>query len=686
MNRAKRTLVAATAAVFALTPAIAPAFGETEVAPETSVYRLAGGCYAMRAADGKYVRRDATGGYAATAGRSGAEGFRMQATALGRFMLFDRGEQLVAATSAGLVRAQDDPDAATDWQVDKSQQAFVLTATQAGKALDVDPVTRSLRLSDFASAEPFRFERTDGCATFPEAEVNATGAPFTGATPDGDVRGLLDMHLHMEGAEAFGGGLICGSTFDPHGIAKALVDCPDHEPGGTGALFETAVTQAYGPLGAHDTQGWPTFKDFPKADSVTHEQVYWKWLERSWRGGLRVATLVLVANREICELWPHKDYSECNEMNQIRRQAKRVYALQDYVDAQNGGPGKGWFRVVRDPAEARQIIEQGKLAVVLSIESSEPFDCRISNGVPSCSEADIDAGLDEVWAMGVRHMQLINKFDNAFGGVRFDGGPAGLVINAGNLRSTGRLWQAETCPAEQKEHDNEIFTGDPSGIIGTPLQELLPGTSPVYPPAPHCNKLGLTKLGAYTIGRMMDRGMVVDLDHFSVKATDEALQVIEARDYPGVVSGHSWIDPNFYSRVYDLGGLVTLYGFQSPYFAEVWKKTRDMHDEHHAEDFFGFGFGSDANGVAQQPTVREDAHEHQVEYPFKTFDGGTTMDRQRTGDRVFDINEEGVAHYGLRPDWIEDLRVLAGDKIVDDMSKGAEAYLRMWSAAFAATG
>ncbi len=42
---------------------------------------------------------------------------------------------------------------------------------------------------------------------------------------------------------------------------------------------------------------------------------------------------------------------------------------------------------------------------------------------------------------------------------------------------------------------------------------------------------------------------------------------------------------------------------------------------------------------------------------------------------------DGVAQYGLYPDWVEDLRKVAGrdgDAIIDDMSRGAEAYLQMW--------
>jgi hypothetical protein len=70
-----------------------------------------------------------------------------------------------------------------------------------------------------------------------------------------------------------------------------------------------------------------------------------------------------------------------------------------------------------------------------------------------------------------------------------------------------------------------------------------------------------------------------------------------------------------------------------------------------------------------------------VEYPFKSFDGSVTFDRQQSGSRTFDINEEGVAHYGLYADWFEDLRKIAGDGMLEDMSLGADSYFRTWERA-----
>ena len=55
-----------------------------------------------------------------------------------------------------------------------------------------------------------------------------------------------------------------------------------------------------------------------------------------------------------------------------------------------------------------------------------------------------------------------------------------------------------------------------------------------------------------------------------------------------------------------------------------------------------------------------------------------TFERQRSGVREFDITKDGVAHYGLFPDWWEDIRRVGGDSAVKDMARGAEAYLQAW--------
>ena len=68
-------------------------------------------------------------------------------------------------------------------------------------------------------------------------------------------------------------------------------------------------------------------------------------------------------------------------------------------------------------------------------------------------------------------------------------------------------------------------------------------------------------------------------------------------------------------------------------------------------------------------------------YPYTSFDGSTTMSQNRWGQRLWDLNADGAAQYGLFPDWVEDMSHVAGQEIVDDLARGAEAYLQMWERA-----
>src|SRR3546814_17614641 len=66
---------------------------------------------------------------------------------------------------------------------------------------------------------------------------------------------------------------------------------------------------------------------------------------------------------------------DCNDKNLCIAQVKYLYQWQDYVDAQEGGPGKGGFRIVSSPADARKVINDGKLAVVPGLEFADLFNC-----------------------------------------------------------------------------------------------------------------------------------------------------------------------------------------------------------------------------------------------------------------------------------------------------------------------
>ena len=93
------------------------------------------------------------------------------------------------------------------------------------------------------------------------------------------------------------------------------------------------------------------------------------------------------------------------------------------------------------------------------------------------------------------------------------------------------------------------------------------------------------------------------------------------------------------------------------------------------------------NGLGAQGNPRGAAVANPVTYPFKGIEGATIR-RQTAGARTWDINTDGVAQYGLYPDWIEDVSKVAGATsaadgrdVLEDISRGPEAYLQMWERA-----
>ncbi len=587
-------------------------------------------------------------------------------TDLGQYLLYTPDQLFLV--NGGATAA---PSDATIWTARQRKHGY--SFTNAGQPLSLGGRTT------------FELKRSSGCTPYPEAGIDISGRPHGGVTSYQEVRGYVDAHTHGMAFEFLGGEAHCGKPWDRFGAPYALVDCPDHTTtGGFGGVLEDALSGKP----HHDPVGWPTFKDWPAPESLTHEGTYYRWLERAWRGGQRIFVNLLVENNKLCQLYPLKRNS-CDDMDSIRLQAHDMYKMQDYIDAQFGGPGKGFYRIVTNPFEARKVINAGKMAVVMGIETSVPFGCTMKVDVPACSIADIDRQLDEVHRLGVRQMELVNKFDNALAGVAGDTGEVGVLVNGANFLETGSFWDMRHCePADGESHDRNqvaapaISPDQQDALFGAIIDQLgLPKVAlPLYPPPDHCNSRGLTTLGEHTIKALAQRHMIFDPDHMSVKARQSSLDTIDQLGYSGVVSSHSWATPDAYPRIYQEGGFITPYAGDSTGFVEKWRRHVGWADPRY---YWGIGYGADMNGLGAQGNPRGGSVSNPVTYPFKGLNG-VTVRRQTAGQRTWDINVDGVAQYGLYPDWIEDLAKVAGQDgaaITDDMTRGAEAYLQMWERA-----
>jgi hypothetical protein len=618
----------------------------TRVVPQTR-YSLVHGCFALSA------------GRKGPALASSDGPFRMQAAALGVYLLYEPNGGYLTSAGGGEFAGAATPSTAAEWEVTGTQRhGFALTNLGTG------------------SKSPVAFLPAAGCAVYPEAGVDATGRAFTGASAESNVLGTVEGHAHVTGFELFGGDWHCGRPFSPFGAPYALrASCAADEQGTNGEV-ESFVDfgGATRPSAMH---GWPTFVDWPSPTALAEEGDYYTAIQRAYMAGLRVMVTNLVDNEALCGLMTTRT-NPCNDMASVKIQSRDLYQLQDYIDAQSGGPGKGWFRIVTNPFQARKVINEGKLVVIEGIEVSRIFGCGETNGVPQCNEQQVDAGLKEVHALGVRTFFPIHEFNNAFGGTKMIAGDLGLLINAGNREETGSFFTLQSCPADQQ--DAEQVTPPGAGVLSTlfngPVSSMAGGNPlPVYGSGPQCNTQGLTDLGSYVIKQMIKDHFVIQLDHTDSKTATGALAIAQAAHYSGVVSAHCCSSPQLFKGIYSDGGFISEPVSPATAFVNIEKQDKAQSDPKY---HFGFGYGSDMNGLAEQPgpTAPE------ISYPFKSYIGNVTFGQEVWGKRSFNLNTDGLANYGMYADWLRAVQEAGGPSVMSDMFQGAESYLQMWERAW----
>lgn len=706
-------------------------------------YAMANGCYAIRQrADGAYLTVSGTA-LRADGDAARATPFRFKATALGRYALYDPegrwvdlaapaqaaadaaaagslaagqqlagvgdvidfvaplapvadglnlaggtvaggGAQAAAALAAGAaVQMSTTPGDGAEWTIEEAgagaAQGFRIRSTPTGQ-----PLTGA----DAAAA--FDFVPRSGCSVYPEAELNASGTPFKGRNPDGTVFGYAETHMHLGGSDALGGRIGYGRPFHKFGIVKALENCAaDHGENGSLDVLDAVVNPSRNFLPPHATQGWPSFDAWPAHGSNTHHQTYYLWLKRAWMGGLRFMMNHLVANEVICQIWPLREH-DCDEMESIALQRQLVLDLQDYIDAQEGGPGKGFFRIVYDPKEARRVIEDGKMAVVFGTENEKIFGCGEYLDQPECSAEHIDAELDRWYDLGLRAIFPIHLFDNALGGTRLTEEAAlNVLYQGGNLLETGHPFATIPCEEADATAPGQAPTQPSRGILEFVLAQAT-GLPPPLPPATGCleNARGLTALGEHFVNAMIDRGMMVETDHSGTLSRKRILDIAATRGV-GVLSGHT----GFVSaardtrRILEVGGVISnLPDEPAPVTIDFIQQLAAVYREVHGDTRgLATGLGSDINGIHEQAAPRADAASNPLVYPFTSYDGRVRFERQRTGERVFDLNTDGVAHYGLYPDFLADLqRSPGGEEAMRYLFRSAEVYLQFWERSVAA--
>jgi hypothetical protein len=719
---------------------------------EESVFEVANGCYSISPDGGEsaFLTPAFVGGetgpddVAATSSlldvTPAASRFLFRPSDLGKYLLYDQrkiyltsdGQHLRSQASLasdisevdGKVVVEDHKQSEGEWQLRAAPDGkFMLQHIQSGTYIGVDG-----GMVAEADAAILSLEEQADCAVFPELSVDATGDVSVTEFEDGSLFGFVEEHSHLFTNLGFGGGgVFHGSPFHPLGVEHALPSCElNHGVDGRkdfmGATFNEgvgdfndllpAVAVGQLPQKDHDTDGYPTFTSWPAAPhSATHQVQYYKWLERAYLSGLRLLVQDATTNQVLCQLvtgiGANPKRYDCNDMVAVDRIIEATYALERYVDALAGGPGKGWFRIVFSPAEAREQIKAGKLAVVLGIETSDLFDCFL---VPfgefsKCTEEDVVAKLDDYHARGVRVLFPVHKFDNAFSA----GDGDRRVSDVGNFGHTGHYSNFVLCPPELLTFPGGFDNGglsfanlnqaravydspppfDVSGFDTNPIGVLLPnlsllGGGPLV--GEYCQNHGLTDLGEFLMAEMMKRGMIIEVDHMPRKSYKRAYEMLEENDYPAVGSHGR----NNNGRIYKLGGM-SKFNFGRCRSADtpatmddsLQKRVALMRD---VGAFEAEGFGFDLNGFAGAPGPRfggesgcSEPQTDPIIYPFTSYAGDVILEQPVVGDRTLDFNTEGMVHLGLVAELIEDVRRDGvTDEELEPLFKSAEGYIRLW--------
>lgn len=509
------------------------------------------------------------------------------------------------------------------------------------------------------------------------------------------LRGWVDMHTHPMSHLSMGGKVMYGS---PDGnMASALANCNSFH-GGPGIdniggdiiraevvnnLDEKYEHQAKNALHKdHPHGGYPSFTNWPHWSSATHQQMWWEWIKRAHDGGLNIMVALAVHNGLINKaaagvgdrVWDDKASVELQltEMKQfITRHAE-------------------FMEIAKTPSDLRRIVVQGKLAVILGVETEDIGNLARrkyfegENITPDKISAEIQRLYNQ---FDVRYILPIHFSNNLFGGTAL----------TRNLFLLSTKYYTNTFPSPIESQGESI--GYKLGR--EPFKEFLQADllrsrglgwiidhQPTYPipclPCGQRNSLGLTEEGKIAIDEMMRLGMMIDIDHMSEQAVRETITHITNRagtaGYP-INSGHNGLrtitdrpsaeanenskTESQYRTILNFGGMIGLgHGGSATGFVNSFRNVSRIAQGRNV------AIGTDVNGF--YPLAEPD--------PAARITYNLSFPRYESPiGRPWDINTDGFAHYGLFPDYIkswESAGMTPSEKEI--FFSSAEYFAQMW--------
>jgi hypothetical protein len=374
-------------------------------------------------------------------------------------------------------------------------------------------------------------------------------------------------------AKGFGGGLIAGD-YDP--VSTTALDVlPCDQPG---APFQShwrdvgdfmvnnwpdghqgAAASFWGDLPHLGRDGAPTFRAWPSFLNGIHQQMHPEWIRRAHDGGLRLM-VALVVHTEFMAVH-HVVHPELDHSDWAVTQRQ----VQYWNDVCAANPTL--MAIARSPNAARDIIESGRLAVILGLEVDRALalwkdeqqiynaasDLGHTLGIPegagvfapggrkaghiyhppsaSLVQEVIRQQLQRLWDLGIRQINPVHLADNAFGNTAI----YNEAFNISQQRTFGPNQAVEAASDLDfrmgEERDGLTY------VVASVTEDYAPAHSqwdPVglgpdgRPNAGHANVgSGLTGVGRMAIAEMMRMGFIIDVDHMSRRTSSQVMDMAE---------------------------------------------------------------------------------------------------------------------------------------------------------------
>lgn len=515
----------------------------------------------------------------------------------------------------------------------------------------------------------------------------------------GGLTGWVDMHTHPASQWGFGEQLFYGQNDgDP---SKALGSCgcyhnfvapPFDGSCGQQNMYRNSMVDKIdqenhiNPVHAK-VAGFPNFDQWPKHNSLLHQQMYVDWIRRAKEGGLRVMVALAVNSNCLADAaetgGPNDDLRSMN--TQISRM-KEFFGNSRYSD---------FMQIAYSAAQLRTIVSQGKLAVIIGVEMDNignfynPADPKGQSFIPNPNQVQVKNEIDRLYTMGVRYIFPIHITNNAFGGTAlYNSG-----FNVANKYNTGLTFVPEAVDASSgitfklssafSAIRQDFLAGLAMGVTGPVLpNKIMPDIAGNYPNYSdpgynkgHRNSIGLNTMGEYALQYMMQKGMLIDIDHMSEKAVAKSLEIATRLHYP-LNSGHNGFrgygaynensrTDNQVRTIYNLGGIMGVgHGDNATNFVNNYRYGIRL------TNGASLAIGTDVNGF--YPLPGPPAANERIDYR-------PPMTKASMGTKTWDYNTEGVAHYGLMPDYFESCKKVgmsAGEW--NAFNSAAERFALMW--------